>query len=88
MAVLPLPKPYRFDVSTERYRAFGIDLANLWVEGGLHRVFDRAIDDLEGLLRKSRSLIVIDWKFNREIHAVIREYMTGMAGKESVKRRA
>ena len=27
MAVLPLPQPYRFDVSTERYRAFGIDLA-------------------------------------------------------------
>lgn len=53
---------------------------------GLHRVFDRVIEDLEGLLRKSRSLIVIDWKFNREIHAVIREYLTGLAGKQSVKR--
>jgi DNA-3-methyladenine glycosylase II len=36
--LLPLPEPYDFDVSTERFRAFGVDLANLWHEGGLHRV--------------------------------------------------
>ncbi|MBV8396415.1 MAG: DNA-3-methyladenine glycosylase 2 family protein, partial [Actinobacteria bacterium] len=36
--LLRLPEPYDFDVSTERFRAFGIDLANLWHEGGLHRV--------------------------------------------------
>jgi 3-methyladenine DNA glycosylase/8-oxoguanine DNA glycosylase len=36
--LLPLPEPYDFDVSTERFRAFGIDNANLWHEGGLHRV--------------------------------------------------
>jgi DNA-3-methyladenine glycosylase II len=35
-----LPEPYHFELSTERYRAFGRDLANLWHEGGLHRVFD------------------------------------------------
>ena len=34
-----LPEPYDFELSTERYRAFGPDLANLWHEGGLHRVF-------------------------------------------------
>jgi DNA-3-methyladenine glycosylase II len=33
-----LPEPYDFEVSTERYRAFGPDLANLWHDGGLHRV--------------------------------------------------
>jgi DNA-3-methyladenine glycosylase II len=38
--LLPLPEPYDFDVSTERFRAFGIDLANLWHEGGLHRVVE------------------------------------------------
>jgi DNA-3-methyladenine glycosylase II len=38
VALLPLPEPYDFAVSTERYRAFGPDLANLWHEGGLHRV--------------------------------------------------
>jgi DNA-3-methyladenine glycosylase II len=38
--LLRLPEPYDFDVSTERFRAFGVDLANLWHEGGLHRVVD------------------------------------------------
>jgi DNA-3-methyladenine glycosylase II len=36
--LLPLPEPYSFDISTERFRAFGVDRANLWHEGGLHRV--------------------------------------------------
>jgi DNA-3-methyladenine glycosylase II len=36
--LLALPEPYDFARSTERYRAFGPDLANLWHEGGLHRV--------------------------------------------------
>jgi DNA-3-methyladenine glycosylase II len=35
-----VPEPYDFALSTERYRAFGHDLANLWHEGGLHRVVD------------------------------------------------
>ncbi len=38
MPLLRLPEPYDFEVSTERFRAFGPDLANLWHEGGLHRV--------------------------------------------------
>ncbi len=38
MSLLALPEPYDFEVSTERFRAFGPDLANLWHEGGLHRV--------------------------------------------------
>jgi 3-methyladenine DNA glycosylase/8-oxoguanine DNA glycosylase len=36
--LLRLPEPYDFELSTERFRAFGPDLANLWHEGGLHRV--------------------------------------------------
>jgi DNA-3-methyladenine glycosylase II len=35
-----LPEPFDFGLSTERYRAFGSDLANLWHEDGLHRVLD------------------------------------------------
>jgi 3-methyladenine DNA glycosylase/8-oxoguanine DNA glycosylase len=38
VAPLELPEPYAFELSTARYRAFGADLANLWHEGGLHRV--------------------------------------------------
>ena len=33
-----LPEPFDFELSTERNRAFGLDLANLWHEGGIHRV--------------------------------------------------
>jgi 3-methyladenine DNA glycosylase/8-oxoguanine DNA glycosylase len=40
MPLLPIPQPYDFEVSTERFRAFGPDLANLWHEGGLLRVVD------------------------------------------------
>jgi DNA-3-methyladenine glycosylase II len=36
--LLRLSDPYDFELSTERYRAFGPDLANLWHEGALHRV--------------------------------------------------
>jgi DNA-3-methyladenine glycosylase II len=38
MALLAMPQPYDFELSTERYRAFGPDFANLWHNGGLHRV--------------------------------------------------
>ena len=38
MPLLELPEPYDFEISTERFRAFGPDVANLWHEGGLHRV--------------------------------------------------
>jgi DNA-3-methyladenine glycosylase II len=38
VAPLVVPEPYDFELSTERYRVFGPDLANLWHEGGLHRV--------------------------------------------------
>src|SRR5215831_2365035 len=40
MPLLRVPDPYDFTLSTERFRAFGPDLANLWHEGGLHRVVD------------------------------------------------
>jgi DNA-3-methyladenine glycosylase II len=40
VTLLPIPQPYDFEVSTERFRAFGPDLANLWHEGGLHRVVE------------------------------------------------
>jgi 3-methyladenine DNA glycosylase/8-oxoguanine DNA glycosylase len=36
--VLAVPEPYDFELSTERFRAFGPDLANFWHEGALHRV--------------------------------------------------
>ena len=38
IAFLALPQPYDFHASTERFRSYGVDRANLWHEGGLHRV--------------------------------------------------
>ena len=38
MAFLAVPGPFDFTLTTERFRAFGVDRVNLWHEGGLHRV--------------------------------------------------
>ena len=38
MAPVRVPAPYDFHLSTERFRAFGPDLANLWHDGALYRV--------------------------------------------------
>src|SRR5215211_3937971 len=38
MPVLAVPEPFDFDLTTERFRAFGHDFANLWADGALHRV--------------------------------------------------
>jgi DNA-3-methyladenine glycosylase II len=38
VTLFALPEPYDFELSTERFRAFGPDVANLWYEGGVHRV--------------------------------------------------
>lgn len=38
MAVIAVPGPFDFALSTERFRAFGVDRAAVWHEGGLHRV--------------------------------------------------
>ncbi len=35
-----LPQPYDFQLSTERIRTYGPDLAYVWHDGVLHRVFD------------------------------------------------
>jgi DNA-3-methyladenine glycosylase II len=37
MALLRLPEPYSFELSTERFRAFGTDLASRWHDGALWR---------------------------------------------------
>ena len=48
--------------------------------GGMHKVFDIALADIDTLLIRTRSLIVIDWRFNREIHGVLRKLFDGCAG--------
>jgi len=38
MAFLAVPGPFDLALTTERFRAFGVDRATVWHEGGLHRV--------------------------------------------------
>ncbi|HEY2372823.1 MAG TPA: hypothetical protein VGH82_09765 [Gaiellaceae bacterium] len=38
MAHLAVPGPFDLALTTERFRAFGVDRANVWHEGGLHRI--------------------------------------------------
>src|SRR3954470_8328704 len=40
MASVAVPGPFDFALSTERFRAFGVDRATVWHEGGLHRVLE------------------------------------------------
>jgi DNA-3-methyladenine glycosylase II len=40
VALVALPQPYDFAASTERFRSYGEDRANVWHEGGLHRVVE------------------------------------------------
>lgn len=41
----------------------------------LETIFNKPLEDLEELLVRSRSLIVIDWRANREVHSAIRDVL-------------
>jgi hypothetical protein len=38
VAVLAVPQPYDFERSLDRFTFWGVDRANVWQDGGLHRV--------------------------------------------------
>jgi DNA-3-methyladenine glycosylase II len=40
VALLPVPQPYDFDLSLDRFTFWGVDRANVWHNGGLYRVVD------------------------------------------------
>ncbi|HLB19661.1 MAG TPA: hypothetical protein VK613_11075, partial [Gaiellaceae bacterium] len=40
MADLAVPQPYDFERSLDRFTFWGVDRANVWHDGGLHRVVD------------------------------------------------
>jgi hypothetical protein len=46
--------------------------------GNLQSIFDTVLAQLNALLVQTRSLIVIDWRYNREIYAVIRQRNLGL----------
>jgi len=40
VGLLAVPQPYDFERSLDRFTFWGVDRANVWYEGGLHRVVD------------------------------------------------
>jgi len=46
--------------------------------GGIHKVFDESIRSLDDLVLRTRSLVVVDWQFSREISSVISNYMADL----------
>ncbi|MFL5944973.1 MAG: DNA-3-methyladenine glycosylase family protein [Gaiellaceae bacterium] len=40
MGFLPVPQPYDFDVSLDRFTFWGVDRANVWADGSLYRVVE------------------------------------------------
>ena len=38
MGLIAVPQPYDFDLSLDRFTFWGVDRANVWHDGGLHRV--------------------------------------------------
>ena len=56
MPVLALPQPYDFELSTGRFRAFGPDGANLWVDGALLR----AVGGREVVIRSAPGGVDVD----------------------------
>jgi 3-methyladenine DNA glycosylase/8-oxoguanine DNA glycosylase len=64
---LVFPEPYDFELSTERFRAFGPDLANLWHEGGLHRV----VDGREVRIEASPEGVLVDGEIGPEVERLL-----------------
>jgi DNA-3-methyladenine glycosylase II len=56
VTLLPIAGPYSFELSTERFRAFGHDLANAWYEGAVHRM----VGDRELRLAPARGGVDVD----------------------------
>ena len=70
MPLLELPEPYDLELSTARYRAFGTDLANLWHDGGLHRV----VDGREVRITESAGGVAVD-PLDARIEPVVRKLL-------------
>src|SRR5690606_17386864 len=53
---------------------------------GMHLVYDQPLATLESLIERSRSLLFVDWNYNRDVNAVIQKLQRGLPVDEKVKR--
>jgi DNA-3-methyladenine glycosylase II len=70
LSVLRVPDPYDFELSTERFQAFGPDRANLWHAGGLHRV----VGGREVRVEPARGGVLVE-PFDDGIRAVVEKLL-------------
>lgn len=70
MPLLRLPGPFDFELSTERFRAFGPDLANLWSDGALHRV----VGDREVRIEEAKGGVLVE-PLDAETRPVVRKLL-------------
>jgi DNA-3-methyladenine glycosylase II len=67
MGFLPIQGPFDLALTTERFRAFGVDRANVWHEGGLHR----AVGGREVRIESSPGGVAVE-PLDSETEAVVR----------------
>jgi 3-methyladenine DNA glycosylase/8-oxoguanine DNA glycosylase len=67
MALLAVPGPFDLALTTERFRAFGVDRATAWHEGGLHRV----VGGRDVRIEAAPSGVDVE-PFDKEIERVVR----------------
>jgi DNA-3-methyladenine glycosylase II len=70
MPLVRIPEPYDFALSTTRFRAFGADRANLWHEGGLHRV----VGGREVRIEAAPAGVLVE-PYDEEIEVVVRKLL-------------
>jgi DNA-3-methyladenine glycosylase II len=70
VALLALPEPYDFELSTGRFRAFGPDRANVWEDGALYRV----VAGREVRITAAPGGVLVE-PFDAEIEATVRHLL-------------
>ncbi len=70
MALVEIPEPFDFELSTARFRAFGLDLATVWEDGALYR----AVGGREVRVVAAEDGVEVE-PFDVEIEAVVRKVL-------------
>jgi DNA-3-methyladenine glycosylase II len=70
VGLLAVPQPYDFERSLDRFTFWGVDRANVWHEGGLHRV----IGGREVWIARANGAVHVE-PFDAEIEAVVRKLL-------------
>jgi DNA-3-methyladenine glycosylase II len=70
MGFLAVPQPYDFERSLDRFTFWGVDRANVWHDGGLHRV----VDGREVRITRAEGGVNVE-PLNDEIERVVRKLL-------------